>query len=253
MELTTGATTLKNLGHLNVIFCKNGVGKSPLLRALDAEYEKNPNEWLVKYISPERGGGLAFDPSVESNMRSGNWATTHRRRNRAGQFRNMSFAEYKTLEILVLRKREADGGAPVFDDTLSTINALLDQVQVVRASTADPQFMRKEDQAPQSADTLSSGESELLSLAIEILAFCHQVDHADNAEKKKLLLLDEPDVHLHPDLQHRLVELISAATAEKDITTLVATHSTAPLSAYFRRICKSLKVQEEMDHGRSQP
>ena len=78
-------------------------------------------------------------------------------------------------------------------------------------------------------DVLSSGECELLSVAIEILSFSYQADHPDNAERKSLLLLDEPDVHLHPDLQHRLMNLLVEATHGKPTMTVIATHSTALL------------------------
>lgn len=43
------------------------------------------------------------------------------------------------------------------------------------------------------------------------------------------MLVGEPDVHLHPDLQHRLMELVVKATADTQVMTLIATHSTAIL------------------------
>lgn len=231
MDLVAGKTTLTNLATINVVLGKNGVGKSELLRKLDVEYENQKDQWLVKYISPERGGELAFDASVEQNVRSKNWLPQTRRRNRVNQFRQMSFTEYRNLEVFVLRKREKDCNEPTFDDTLASINALLDHVKIVRSSKADPEFRRNLDGKPQEAETLSSGESELVSIAIEILSFCHQADHPENAGKQKLLLLDEPDVHLHPDLQDRLVHLVHTLSAKSKITTVMATHSTAILGA----------------------
>jgi predicted ATP-dependent endonuclease of OLD family len=97
----------------------------------------------------------------------------------------------------------------------------------------------KIDGAAQTVDTMSTGESELLSLAIEILSFCHQAGHPEHASKNKLLLLDEPDAHLHPDLQHRLVKLISEETTKVDVTTLIATHSTAVL-VHWPRVTTAL-------------
>lgn len=232
MNLVAGELTLENLGSMNVILGKNGVGKSELLRKFDAEYSNQKDNWLVKYISPERGGELTYNASVEQNLRSGeNWAPTVRRRNRVEQFRNMSFAEYRNLEVLVLRKIEENREAPSFDSTMDKINALLDNVKIVRGSKADPELRQKKDNASQNADKLSSGESELLSLAIEILSYVYQAEHVENAAKSKLLLLDEPDVHLHPDLQHRLIKLVVAATTAKNILTIIATHSTALLGA----------------------
>ena len=71
----------------------------------------------------------------------------------------------------------------------------------------------------------------MLSLAIEVLSFCQQAKHSEHRSQRKILLLDEPDVHLHPDLQHRLIKLVSKATKENDIVTLITTHSTAVLGA----------------------
>jgi energy-coupling factor transporter ATP-binding protein EcfA2 len=233
MDLVVGDVTLENmdLSNVHVILGKNGVGKSELLRKLDLNYSNEENTWFIKYISPERGGELIFDAATEQNLRAGDWAITSRRRNRVNQFRNMSFAEYRNLEVLVLRKIENDRSAPSFELIMDQVNALLDNVKIVRGSKADPELRQKKNNSVQSADKLSSGESELLSLAIEILSYVYQAEHSENADKRKLLLLDEPDVHLHPDLQHRLMALLVAATAGKNIATIIATHSTALLGA----------------------
>jgi predicted ATP-dependent endonuclease of OLD family len=50
-----------------------------------------------------------------------------------------------------------------------------------------------------SEDQVSSGEAELIALAIEVLVFSR------DSRSNRVLLLDEPDVHLHPDLQQRFV------------------------------------------------
>jgi predicted ATP-dependent endonuclease of OLD family len=236
MNLLAGTTQLKNLGHLNVILGKNGVGKSELLRTLDKELGAQKDKWLIKYISPERGGELIFNSAVEQNLRygsggTGEWGATARRKNRVDSFKHMSFWEYRNFETLVLRKIDKDRTAPSFADTMQRINSLLDNVELVSGSKADPALRRKSDNELQRAETLSSGESELLSLGIEILSFCHQAAHEDNADVSTLLLLDEPDVHLHPDLQHRLMKLVVTATTEAKITTIVASHSTALLGA----------------------
>lgn len=73
---------------------------------------------------------------------------------------------------------------------------------------------------------ISSWESELVCLWIEILAFFI------NAEewKDNYLLLDEPDIHLHPDLQVRLVDYLHSLMIEfssKSVKIVIATHSTA--------------------------
>lgn len=235
MDLTAGGKILANLGKLNVIIGKNGTGKSQILRHFDQHLRNGPDRYLVKYLSPERGGNLMFDASVENNLQSiATWGADIRRRNRVSNFREMSFAEFRLLETLVLRSIETD---PVkradktftFNTTVELINALLDSVKLVRTASSGFEVHPKEAVGKRDPDSLSSGESELLCVAIEILSFAYQARHPDNHARQGVLLLDEPDVHLHPDLQHRLMELVVKATADTRIVTLIATHSTAIL------------------------
>jgi len=72
---------------------------------------------------------------------------------------------------------------------------------------------------------ISSGESELISLGIELLMFSREKE----AGKTNLLILNEPDVHLHPDLQVRLTEFLCRLVDEGDLSVIIATHSTAIL------------------------
>lgn len=43
--------------------------------------------------------------------------------------------------------------------------------------------------------------------------------------RPKLLLVDEPDAHLHPDKQERLIEALESAASEFDIQIILTTHS----------------------------
>src|SRR6185295_3211876 len=74
---------------------------------------------------------------------------------------------------------------------------------------------------------ISSGESELISLGIECLSF----NIESILDKENILLLDEPDVHLHPDLQARLMRFLLEIIKENKIRILIATHSTSILGA----------------------
>src|SRR5581483_10095104 len=76
------------------------------------------------------------------------------------------------------------------------------------------------------ADSISSGESELISLAIECLLFEKECeDGQDN-----ILFLDEPDVHLHPDLQAQFGRFLKKELIKCRV--VIATHSTAFLGAF---------------------
>lgn len=237
MDIPVSEKTLKNLASINVIVGKNGCGKSTILRHLDQHRQNIPELSLVKYIAPERGGNLQSDSRLLDELQNdANWRTNNTRRNRVENFRQISMAEFRLLETLVLRSIESNPAVRedlsfTFDNTLAQINKLLDNIKLVRGSRSGFEIQEKSNTDKRHSDSLSSGESELVTLAIEILSFAYLANHEENKTKKSLLLLDEPDVHLHPDLQDRLMKLLIEATKDKPIITIMATHSTAILGA----------------------
>ncbi|NQT65743.1 MAG: hypothetical protein HQ554_06155 [FCB group bacterium] len=66
-------------------------------------------EFETKYISPERGGILKYNPNVDQNISNDiNWMKNTRRKNRSEQFREQSMAQFIELEIMILREIERD-------------------------------------------------------------------------------------------------------------------------------------------------
>jgi len=126
---------------------------------------------------------------------------------------------------LCLRKIEKDTKLRAdpdytFDTVISIINVLLDNVEM-RREGATFQLYKKGTQDTLNPVAISSGESELISLAIECLMFEEECVKG----KENLLLLDEPDVHLHPDLQERFGQFLKENL--KHSRLIIATHSTA--------------------------
>ncbi|WP_271576713.1 AAA family ATPase [Bradyrhizobium sp. CCBAU 11361] len=233
MDIDIDGKKLSNLSKINVLLGKNGAGKSSLLRHFDERKRQLPEFGQGRYITPERGGQLIYQGNIETNMLQDPTCST-RRSNRYDNFRQMSVTEFRRLETLVLRKIEQDpiaryNAAFTFETVLVSINELLDNVCVVRTTDTGFAIRGKTTDTARDPVTLSSGESELVSLGIEILAFSYTAD--STPEKNSYLFLDEPDVHLHPDLQARLVKLLTRAVADRNITVVIATHSTAILGA----------------------
>lgn len=215
--------TLLAQAQITVLIGKNGSGKSSLLRQLDARQDLE-----TKYISPERGGSLKYDPNVDNNIRANaNWLVQTRRKNRFDHFREQSAAQFRNLETAILREIEKDLSKRkdldyTFDSTLETINKLLPAIKLVRSDQGFAIETKKNEHVDE--DAISSGEAELIALAIEVLTFSR------DSRAKKILLLDEPDVHLHPDLQHRLARFCVQLAHEFNFKMVVATHSTAIFS-----------------------
>lgn len=80
-----------------------------------------------------------------------------------------------------------------------------------------------------SVEHLSSGEAQVLTLGLDILTIAAIWD-IQNAPIR-LLLVDEPDAHIHPDLQVRFADFLVRVADTFSLQVLVATHSTTLLSA----------------------
>jgi len=226
--------SIDGYGQVNVILGKNGSGKSILLRLMDAKL--SGREACIRYITPERGGDLTYDGNIETNRSNDpNWMIGERRKNQWAQFRQSSVNEFRNLETLVLRSIQDDpevrGSDFKFDSEVSRLNEVLDHIELKKSDMAGFDILRKVDGQRANARELSSGESELVSLAIEILSFAYLCKQNKYHKQENWLLLDEPDVHLHPDLQQRLMQLLINSMEGVSGKVAIATHSTVILSS----------------------
>jgi energy-coupling factor transporter ATP-binding protein EcfA2 len=224
MNMTSLEHIVEN-SRFTILLGKNGAGKSTRMRELDSSNTLN-----TKYISPERGGTLKYDPNVDNNIATNQgWLENTRRQNRFEQFRQQSAAQFRTLEVMILREIERNvdkrkDHTYTFDRILGQINSLLPAICLVRS---DKGFsIQSKDGEPIPEENISSGESELIALAIEVLVFSR------SETSNKILLLDEPDVHLHPDLQQRFIAFVELISKEQDMKVVISTHSTAIISAF---------------------
>lgn len=252
MDLIGGGVTLRNLSQINVLLGKNGCGKSTVLKNLDGGLDTNAFGG-VRYISPERGGFLNYEPNIEQAiLNSPGWMAGERRKNQSANFRQQSAVLFRRLEMLILREIERDHVLPGykprnFNEVVEPINGLLERVRIERDVARPFKIIDRESGGPAQADALSSGEAELISLGIECLAFKYECD----ATKPNVLLIDEPDVHLHPDLQNRLALFMRETFDVTNVTLVLATHSTALLSGLSydptARLCFMRRNQLELD------
>lgn len=224
--------TLRNLSDVNIVVGKNGCGKSRMLTRLEQALSGDRAFGAVKYVTPERGGQLKYEPHIDQNIsQNERWLANDRRKNQTSQFRQQSVVLFRKLELLTLRKIEKDRELRAnfeisFDSVVDQINGLLDNIKLVRTDP-DFQIVERTTEAPIDPAQISSGEAELISLAIECLVFAQECD----PERTNLLLIDEPDVHLHPDLQTRFANFLCDLVSSANFHTLIATHSTALLGA----------------------
>ena len=239
LDVDTGDYTLRGLSRISVILGKNGCGKSTLLKRLSAHARSSASPWTrAKYVTPERGGTLVYDPNMENNLRSSpGWLFQMTESNQFAQYKQQTVTQFDGLQLQVLQAVEESAMASVqpttfFRDYVDRINALLDNIEIKSArGERGFKIFRRTNGAEIAPANISSGESELISLAIECLAF--GLGGADGGSS--CLILDEPDVHLHPDLQARFMRFLNALVSENPgLVVIMATHSTAILGELSR-------------------
>lgn len=238
MDLTTTAGyRLQGLTRLNVVLGKNGCGKSTLLKAASAAVRGDTVTWgSSKYITPERGGTLSFDQGIEANVRSSpGWLHGALENNQYNQYKQQTVYQFDNMTLAALQRMQDEveaGIAPTPIDQIARVNSLLDNIEI-RADRGERGFkiFHKLSGLELRPNQISSGESELISLGIESLAYTLKLDPSLPC----WLILDEPDVHLHPDLQARLVRFLVGLTTEfPTLNVLIATHSTPILGELSR-------------------
>ncbi|MDB2396185.1 AAA family ATPase [Planktomarina temperata] len=233
MDIPAADKKLSNLGTFNLLLGKNGSGKSTILRNLDNALT---GKGKVVYVAPERGGILSYNGHLETLRQNDHGYRRERRKNQYAAYKEASVSEFKNLEILVLRHIERDAetranNAITFDTEIQKLNRLLDRVELRRSSNAAFTIFLKGTERATPPENLSSGEAELISLGIEVLSFAYACRSDQYSATDNWLLLDEPDSHLHPDLQRRFTELLVSAFEGIAAMAIIATHSTCIVSS----------------------
>jgi len=122
--------------RINFLLGKNGCGKSVTLRDLEQNLAQK-DDWFAKYVTPEHGGTLLYEPNVDRNIQGNlTWLRDTRRKNRFEQFREQTVAQFRTLELSVLREIETDEqirkSPATFQSVVDDINSLLPLIRLVR-------------------------------------------------------------------------------------------------------------------------
>ena len=231
-----GNWNLKGLNEITVVLGRNGSGKSQLLRSLR---DKAPTS--SHYVVPERTGEISFEASLMTEV-----GNAQSRRNRSnGNFSSNYRQEVVTRIQAYFTKRGTKRVDAIKHDPEELLQALSIVLPdfTVRVKDENPfyELLRvKNGASVTSVSALSSGESQLLSLGMDILTIVGmwELDQTEN----RLLLVDEPDAHIHPDLQIKFADFLCHVQREYAVQIVVATHSTTLLSALGQFANKRLSV-----------
>jgi ABC-type multidrug transport system ATPase subunit len=160
-----------NLSNINVLLGKNGSGKSLIMKNIEQQL-KGQDNGEVNYVTPERGGTLTFEASVEQNLQNENWLINHKRSNQWTQFKSYIISQFRKLELLSLREIEQDQEVRQdlnysFESIINQINSLLTNVRIKRTNKGYFEIFHNSSDKKLDPKHISSGESELIALAIE--------------------------------------------------------------------------------------
>lgn len=228
-----------NLSRVNILFGKNGSGKSTYIRNI---YDTQSSDFHL--VVPERGGGnmiyqsSIFDQESKENerksVRSRNWDAQYRERAISRTVAITQSVGYKTLKRIDQEEMDASSIESLFKIFLPEIDAKFSDSQPYAI-----EFYREDNGTSKKiTDTgiLSSGQVEALSLASDIITQAVLWKAQD-----KCILIDEPDAHLHLDLQNRFAIFIEEISSKFDVQFVITTHSQA-LMAALMNVCESLSV-----------
>jgi AAA domain, putative AbiEii toxin, Type IV TA system len=128
-----------------------------------------------------------------------------------------------------IRGAQLPGKPEDLEELLSTV--LPDFMMTLNGGANPPYELRRSinNAKVENVNQLSSGEAQILTVALDCLTIAAIWDMQGTEDR--LLLIDEPDAHIHPDLQARFADFIVRLAERFKCQIAIATHSTTLLAA----------------------
>ncbi len=221
-HLGSGTWKLSRLKDVTVLFGRNGAGKSALLKALGGSDQTKRH-----LTAPERAGDITYQARHAQEEATGAGRAQFRMKNSMVDFRERAITR---LNAFFVSRGFHDSDKKHLIEFEELMNRLLPEF-VFTLKHTPPYFALHREGGSQvgGVEQMSSGEAEIFSLGIDLLTVCAM--WKTEGQTECVLLIDEPDTHLHPDLHHHLADFLIKLVDQFNVQVLVATHSTTLLSA----------------------
>lgn len=249
-NLGDGVWALSGLTNLVVFFGKNGSGKSKLFRAW-----RDTNVDKTHYVIPERTGEFDYQPSQIANQQSAAGRRETGARNFTVEYRRTIVARIQAY--LAARGNYRGDTLPTRPDELeSLIGSILPDFSISLRDINPPYVLQRtsDESDVGSIDDLSSGEAQVIILALDILTIAAIWEVQE--QETRVMLLDEPDAHIHPDLQVRFADFLVQVAERFKLQVMIATHSTtllASLGQFGKEEASVLYLDRTKDAFQAQP
>ena len=236
---------LEKLKPLTLILGRNGCGKTTLLNniasklrdkgvniegggdiLLDQKIE-NTIQIKVDKISAERGGNFNIDGGILSQLSTDPGYTAKTRQgSKSNNFRSEVASRYDKLMALLSIHDNSSSERPYIkrETIINLLGTLLPQKYKLKSPKGYFKIVTTKDEKESvEFDKLSSGEIEMFTIGLECLISVNW--QYEYGYIHKVLVIDEPDVHIHPDLQIRFLEFIYKLVEEFSVQVFIGTHS----------------------------
>jgi predicted ATPase len=226
-DIGGGEWRLTGLTNLVAVFGKNGSGKSRLLRSWRDNHWDNSH-----YIVPERTGELDYQAQYLEQQVSAQRRQENSARNFNENYRRQIVGRIQAY-LMTRGASEGETAAPCAPTELTkAMSRLLPDfdLRIVPERTPPYELRRAADETTiNRVDELSSGEAQLLLLGLDILTVAAMWEISGT--ERRVMLIDEPDAHVHPDLLVRFADFLTEAAETYGFQTIIATHSPSLLAA----------------------
>lgn len=215
----SGNLRFSQLNQLTVVFGKNGSGKSLYLRQIKNSYPED-----VVYNNPEKGGQFSHNSTIQQEINEKPLGGRNRDKDLNDYYYTQVIGRITNFFISRGASRK-ENPSPNVEEIEEIIGCLLPELEI--KLDAKPPYLKVVGRP--NLMSLSSGERSLLSIGVEVALLAGTFRIEEN--EKKIIILDEPDNHLHPDFHYNLAFFINKILSMFEIQIILATHSMTLLAA----------------------